>query len=98
MFTPSPAYLAQEKKAYADLLAAGVTLGTPETLDEHQRASGHTQCAFHLRITATGEDEDGGAASTLLSLLTNGTYGGEPGDYTLIPIAAPVTESEANDG
>lgn len=81
----TPAYRAQEQAAVDHLLSLGVVMGEPVALSAGQRAFGHTMCAFHLIETATGGDVDGAAASTIVSLLTNGTYGGKPTDYTLVP-------------
>lgn len=87
-FMQSPAYVAQEQQAFADLLALGVTLGDPIPLSKEQARFGHTGCAYHLVVTVDGYDVDGAAASTILSLLSDGTYSNtrQPSDYTLHPI------------
>lgn len=76
-------YASQEESAVQQLLALGVRMGEPVALTAEQQKIGHVMCAFHLIETATGEDVDGASASTILSLLTSGTYGGQPSDYTL---------------
>lgn len=85
-FTPSAAYVAREQAAFERLIALGVTLGNPVDLTAHEKQVGHTNCEYHLVVTATGDDTDGGSASTILSLLTGGTYGDrKPDEYTLHP-------------
>lgn len=80
-----PAALVREDQAVQAMLDLGVTLGTATTLGAGQRRLGHVACAYHLVVTETGEDYDGGSASMLLDYLTDGTYPGQPGDYTLSP-------------
>lgn len=82
----NPTYLSAEKDAVAQVLALGVTAGDPVDLTAKQQASGHFMCRFHLVDTATGEEEDGGEASTLLGYLADGTYPGPASRYTLVPI------------
>lgn len=84
----SLAYVAQEQTAFADLMALGVTLGAMIPLTAEEARSGHTNCVYHLVVTEDGYDVDGASASTILSLLSDGTYSTKrkPSDYTLHPI------------
>lgn len=81
------AFQAQEDKAVQTLLEMGVTLGAPVYLTGTQKQVGHMMCAFHL-VNANGQDIDGGAASTLLGLLSDGTYGEDPATVTMHPCRA----------
>jgi hypothetical protein len=82
----SPEFLAQDREAANQVLLLGAQRGEAVPLSTEQSRSGHMACRFHLVHTATGEDEDGGSASTLLGYLSDGTYPGKPTDYTLVPI------------
>lgn len=87
--TYSPVFLAQDARAVANMLALGVQAGEPVDLTD--RPGSHMMCRFHLVHTATGEEEDGGSAAMLHGYLTDGTYPGVPGDYTLVPVLGRAT-------